>query len=616
MSGAAEPEMAVRLFGEARGAAADQREVSVGSLSFTVEGLALRWIRFAGAEVLRGIAFVVRDRDWDTYQSVVTVEESKQDAAGILIRLSAQILAGETTLLCRLVVQAEVDALSVSASATSQGRFVTNRTGFVVLHGAGCAGGAARVQHAAGGMSEGAFPLLVSPHQPFFDIAAIGHEPAPGLFAQVRFSGDVFEMEDQRNWSDASFKTYSRPLSLPFPYSIEDGETVEQKVSVTIQGRPQRSLARPDRPRIEATDDAGGQLPALGLGGRARDYQGTDVLRRRLADLKPALLMLEAEPDTSCEPFHAAVAAAGARAAVMLRPGGEGLAPWRDKLARAGVQPDAIALVTTEQAVLEEARHLFPATRIGAGTDAFFAEFNRKPPPRADFQFWTVNPTVHAMDDASVMETLSVLGDQAASARALVPDSPLWCGPVTLRMRFNPNATGPAEPDPPGIAPADSDSRQRGLLAASFTLGQIAAWAAAGIEALVLYSPFGPRGVIHARTAFPVPWYDACAEGVVYPAYLVLAGLAAEPRPPKLRMVRNDVPDQIAALASADALWLANRGAATIEISTPGKAARILDAASVVAAAQRPQEFWSGDPEPLAGGRLRLGGFAVARISL
>jgi hypothetical protein len=29
--------------------------------------------------------------------------------------------------------------------------------------------------------------------------------------------GDAWEMEDHRNWLDASFKTYVRPLALPYP---------------------------------------------------------------------------------------------------------------------------------------------------------------------------------------------------------------------------------------------------------------------------------------------------------------------------------------------------------------------------------------------------------------
>ncbi len=40
--------------------------------------------------------------------------------------------------------------------------------------------------------------------------------------------GEVFEMEDQRNWTDASFKTYCRPLALPIPYRLEPSTPVRQ----------------------------------------------------------------------------------------------------------------------------------------------------------------------------------------------------------------------------------------------------------------------------------------------------------------------------------------------------------------------------------------------------
>ena len=48
--------------------------------------------------------------------------------------------------------------------------------------------------------------------------------------------GDTFEMEDQRNWTDASYKTYVRPLALPWPYLIAKGETIDQKVTLTVSG--------------------------------------------------------------------------------------------------------------------------------------------------------------------------------------------------------------------------------------------------------------------------------------------------------------------------------------------------------------------------------------------
>ena len=54
----------------------------------------------------------------------------------------------------------------------------------------------------------------------------------------ITFKGEIFEMEDQRNWSDASYKTYCRPLSRPMPYLIAAGETVKQEIEINLSWRP------------------------------------------------------------------------------------------------------------------------------------------------------------------------------------------------------------------------------------------------------------------------------------------------------------------------------------------------------------------------------------------
>lgn len=48
------------------------------------------------------------------------------------------------------------------------------------------------------------------------DIAGLAHQ-VRGVTVGIDFSGETFEMEDQRNWTDASFKTYCRPLARPAP---------------------------------------------------------------------------------------------------------------------------------------------------------------------------------------------------------------------------------------------------------------------------------------------------------------------------------------------------------------------------------------------------------------
>ena len=106
--------------------------------------------------------------------------------------------------------------------------FLRNRIGFCVLHPIHeCAGAACRIEHVDGTVETTRFPQYIAPQAlvdgiihpvyPFADLRAMAHEVQPGVWADLRFEGETFEMEDQRNWTDASYKTYGTPLRLPFP---------------------------------------------------------------------------------------------------------------------------------------------------------------------------------------------------------------------------------------------------------------------------------------------------------------------------------------------------------------------------------------------------------------
>jgi len=107
----------------------------------------------------------------------------------------------------------------------------------VVLHPAGLAGQKLKVTHVDGSEEETRFPEAISPSQPVFNIRALAHEAAPGLWATCRMEGDAFEMEDQRNWTDASYKTYVRPLALPWGYTLAKGSRHEQTISLSFSRR-------------------------------------------------------------------------------------------------------------------------------------------------------------------------------------------------------------------------------------------------------------------------------------------------------------------------------------------------------------------------------------------
>ena len=136
----------------------------------------------------------------------------------------------------------------VDFAGEARSAFLRNRVGLVVLHPAGRRRrGRPGPAHRRRGSSEGRWPEAISPHQPFVDVAGFDWT-TEGLAARLDLAGDVFETEDQRNWTDASFKTYSTPLALPFPVPVAVGDRVHQRVRLAVVGprHPPHRTTGPD----------------------------------------------------------------------------------------------------------------------------------------------------------------------------------------------------------------------------------------------------------------------------------------------------------------------------------------------------------------------------------
>ncbi|MBT2553042.1 hypothetical protein [Arthrobacter sp. ISL-5] len=135
----------------------------------------------------------------------------------------------------------------VESRITSSGSTTCNRIGLVVLHRTDDAGRNVTITAPDQSRTERAFPTDISPHQPFLDIAAMSWE-RDGTALGLEFSGDIFETEDQRNWTDASFKTYSTPLSRPFPVTVRAGDRVHQGIRLTAAPGRQKLFPRNPHP--------------------------------------------------------------------------------------------------------------------------------------------------------------------------------------------------------------------------------------------------------------------------------------------------------------------------------------------------------------------------------
>lgn len=215
---------------------AEKQVFQAGSLEVTLDAGALRWIRWNGVEILRAVMFLVRTPGWGTPSAEISDLDIATTEDSFRISYNAHYGAADAGVLVKISLEGQASGtLRAQADIHADVPFETNRTGFVILHPLlGFAGTEVEVEHASAPTHRLTIAAAISPGQPVLDIQAITHEPRAGLRVTTRFTGDIFEMEDHRNWSDASFKTYSRPIALPYPYLLNPDETVTQLVEVSI----------------------------------------------------------------------------------------------------------------------------------------------------------------------------------------------------------------------------------------------------------------------------------------------------------------------------------------------------------------------------------------------
>lgn len=581
--------------------------VHAGPLTAAFERVGVRWISYRGVEVLRAIYGTVRDAHWRTIPAEVSGLAIDQDNDAWRIVFDARHIDRQIDFVWRGTIEAQArGTLVFSMQGEARASFARNRIGLCVLHPlAGWIDRFALVEQADGAHDEVLFPKDVSPHQVMRNVRAIRNEVAPGLIANLRFDGEVFETEDQRNWSDASFKTYGTPVDLPKPVVIEAGTRITQSVTLTITDRttvgdaaaegdtspapegetrpsaePYRkiwllpnagsagphAITRPTEPIQLALTVETRPLPRVGVALRRAACSQTPLVRTHVAALNAAHLHVTldtgeagwaldleqaaAEASHLSLPLEVAVLASArrldeeldalARMALRLGP----------PLARWLVFDRHTSTTSGELATLAR-RHLRPIAPnapIGGGSYGHFAELNRhRPPPDAlDCLSYGLTPQAHDIDEATMMENVTSVGDVHRTIRRFAPGRSIVVSPVTLQAR-------PIERD---------DPRQSSSFAAAWTVAYLAALVEHGAEAVTCFETVGPAGVIDASS------------GTLRPVGHVLAAVGGF-RGASARLVRSSAPDAVAAFGLTDGrralVLVANLRAVSTDVIMPGE---------------------------------------------
>ncbi len=533
------------------------KTLQAGSISVKYDNGFLRRISYGETEVLRMIYFALRDHNWDTIGSVVENESISANEMDFIITYDCFHMDGGVCVMeWKVRIEGKPDGTIIFEI---QGRAMENfkkiRAGFCVLHPLNITNQKCKITHPDDTQTTHLFPLQVAPENPFKNIRSMDWQTS-GIPFSLSFEGDIFETEDQRNWSDASFKTFCTPLDQPFPVELKKGQKVFQRITF----KPESTL-QPIKnvPSYISLRDIGTSsiIPALGIAASTE----MSTLPLHAVSLLRALNLNHYRVDvfpakdnwvTLFSHDYENGFALGLMVEVALHLTDN----YRQETEsfvllcqQNRVKVKKILLLqsnglVTRQEVIEQVSTLkeaLPKVSFGAGTNFNFNEINKNhfTPRDLDFISFSIDPQEHAFDDLTILENLEAQSHLVNSAKSIYGHSmPVHISPITLRKRYNPYATNPS-----GLFIDESrkaDPRQKEIFAAAWTFGSICSLTKTGASALTYYQTIGNQGIM-SEQADPYPVYDTLKSFAAFQGKRVNIPESSDPLRVQAILVENEV---------------------------------------------------------------------------
>ena len=515
--------------------------LKAGRISMVYENGNLRSISTGNTEIIRIIYSAVRDKEWLTIKPVISEEEFDLLTDSFRIRYQCRYKSGEIDFSARYTIEGNSDnSLIFSFEGETMNTFEKNRIGFCIQHPIeGYAGEICEITHSNNGSESLNFPLLISPLQPFTDIKSMKWK----IFnhnCTLDFYGDVFESEDQRNWTDASYKTYCTPLNRPFPIKLQKGEQINQKIEFKLEAGSIQGTVENNQITITIEAEKTTGIPLIGIGRSTRHKPITEEEIKNLKNLKFDHYRVDLylfNPGWKSKADLAACEAVKLEYSVefALFFDDDALAQTAEFIEWINVTHPKIVLIIlyhkthpstpdlltdTIAPILKSA---LPGVKIGCGTNSNFAQLNRNRPESVynDLICYSIHPQEHASDNTTLTENLQAQGYTVKSAAEFANGKELWISPVNIQRRFNANIQNYEQTSEGGGFPPQVDSRLMSLFGAAWTIGSLKYLSEAGIKGVTFFETVGERGTFQGEYSSSWPEMFKSIKGMIFPLYHV-----------------------------------------------------------------------------------------------
>jgi D-apionolactonase len=485
--------------------------LQAGNIQVGFENGALRTFKIKEIEILRMVYFAVRNANWGTYEPQIKNLEIESSKNSFSINYDAFFEENKTVFSSwKVAIKGFSDSrIEFEIEGSALRDFQTNRAGFCVLHPIeNIAGNEVQIIHTDDEIERLNFPKNIAPHQPFFDIKKMVWE-LPNSVCQLDFEGDIFETEDQRNWGDASFKTYCTPLALPFPKLVKKGDIIHQKISFQTH--------KIDK-KVAILSSFENKNVHFDIGLFISTFDFSEQVLAQLSKVNLSHLSIEIDFEEEWEndfsktinqvkslklPFQISL--------LLTENYKLELESFIEFIKYKNLIINYLTLLSkselvTSQAIIVEIYDLKNkiSAKIGVGTRYNFTEINRHrfEAKEADFIQFCYQPQEHAFDDLTLLENTETVIYQAESVKAIY-QKPVHISPISLKRRFNPYAT-----DKNAVKMSfenQIDHRQKTDFLKDWTIKLKQNLAKSDVESVTIFQTHGDLGIMDEKgKVFPV----------------------------------------------------------------------------------------------------------------